>query len=273
VIHRDDAVAATVLAELRVSALTVRLGRRSILGPVDFVLHPGQIMAVVGPNGAGKTTLLNAISGFVRPSAGGIRYGPHDLGTLPEHRRPRVGIARTLQDTRLFDDTTSIEYVLTAQHARMGGTLFGDVLGWPARKRERRALCEAEQVLEGVGLGATAHIRIGALSRGQRKRLDLARCLAQRASLLLLDEPAAGLQHDEVIALADLLTSARDRAAPPLAMLLVEHNMRLVRRVADTVVVLDRGRAVASGTPAEIGADRETARAYLGGDQEIADAP
>ena len=246
-------------AVLAVDRLAVHLGRRTILAEVSFQVPQGQIAALIGPNGAGKTTLLNCLSGFVRPSAGQIRFHGFDLASLPAARRPRAGIARTFQDPRLFNDISCQDYLLTAQHSRLPGSL----LGFPARRREREARARARTVLSGIELGSMAGALVGTLSRGQRKRLDLARCLAQGADLLLLDEPAGGLQPQEVAMVGRILRDLQ-RENPRATMLLVEHNMRLVNQVADLVVVLDGGRVVITGTPEEVRADPLTARAYLG---------
>ena len=248
---------------LAVDRLAVRLGRRDILAEVSFAVLPGRIAALIGPNGAGKTTLLNCLSGFVRPTSGQIRFHGFDLAALPAYRLPRAGIARSFQDPRLFNDISCLEYLLTAQHSRIPGSLLGDILGFPARWRERRARERARAVLAGIELGSMETALVGVLSRGQRKRLDLARCLAQGADLLLLDEPAGGLQPQEVEMVGRIL---RDLQAenPAVTMLIVEHNMRLVNQVADQVVVLDNGRVVVTGSPAEVREDPMTARAYLG---------
>jgi len=250
-------------AVLAADRLAVQLGRRTILTEVSFQVPQGHIVALIGPNGAGKTTLLNCLSGFVRPSGGQIRFHGFDLAGLPAARRPTAGIARTFQDPRLFNDISCLDYLLTAQHSRLPGSLLGDILGFPARRREREARARARTVLSGIELGSMAGALVGRLSRGQRKRLDLARCLAQGADLLLLDEPAGGLQPQEVAMVGRILRDLQ-RENPQVTMLLVEHNMRLVNQVADQVVVLDGGRVAITGTPEEVRADPLITRAYLG---------
>ena len=233
------------------------------LAGVGFQVSEGLIYAVIGPNGAGKTTLFNNLCGFYRPSAGSIRFDDHELCGLPTHRIAALGIARTFQNLQLFFNMTVIENVMVGCHLRAKTGLLTAALRLPGVRREERRLREwASEALELCDLTDRAGQPVGSLPYGLMKRVEIARALAARPRLLLLDEPAAGLNDTETGALRELIARIR---ATGVTILLVEHHMPLVMSVSDRLLVLDYGSVLAEGTPAEIQADPRVVAAYLGG--------
>jgi branched-chain amino acid transport system ATP-binding protein len=264
---------------LSVADLTMRFGGLTAVDRVSFSAGRGEITALIGPNGAGKTTVFNCITGFYRPTAGAIllhRDGaaPAALQRLPGHRIARAGIARTFQNIRLFPGMTALENLLVAQHPRlMAATGFGigAVLGLSGYPRaEREAIGTARRWLMATRLLDRADDPAGALPYGAQRRLEIARAMCVNApdgpALLCLDEPAAGLNPRESDELSRLLGDIR---AGGTSILLIEHDMGVVMRISDRVVVLDHGRLIADGTPEAVRADRRVIAAYLGeGDGE-----
>ena len=258
---------------LAVDGLSMRFGGLLAVDDVSFGVAAGRITAVIGPNGAGKTTLFNCITGFYRPSAGSLRFAPPELGPGQERRLERMagfriaqaGIARTFQNIRLFAGMTALENLVVAQHvalSRAGGFGVLALLGTRGFARaERAAVARARGWLERVGLVGSADLPAGALSYGDQRRLEIARAMCTGPRLLCLDEPAAGLNPRESEALRSLLAEIRDEGC---AILLIEHDMGVVMRVSDHVVVLDHGRRIAAGSPAAVRADPAVIAAYLG---------
>lgn len=250
---------------LAVRAMTVRFGGVVAINALDMDVQEGQIFALVGPNGAGKTTLLNCVSGFVQPSAGDILFAGKSLLSLGRHRRAARGIARTFQNVQLFASMTVLDNLVTAQHAHLRAGLLTGMLPFGLSPREdRQAREQAHETLALLGLDQYANALAGALPFGVQKMVGVARAMVLKPRLLLLDEPAAGMPHNEVEQMASSLRRWRDELK--MTLLLIEHNMPLVQSVADTVCVLDYGRKLAEGSPRSVLADPAVLEAYLGRD-------
>ncbi len=257
-------------AILTVQDLTMRFGGLVAVDSVSFEVQPDKITALIGPNGAGKTTLFNCVTGFYRPTAGSIRLNgggrPIELSRLPGHRIAHLGIARTFQNIRLFPKITVLENLLVAQHTvLMRASVFSiaGLLGLPSyRRAERAALDKARYWLDRIGLLGHANDPADTLPYGQQRRLEIVRALCTEPRLLCLDEPAAGLNPRESIDLADFIRQVQDER--DLAVLLIEHDMSVVMGISDHIAVLDYGRKIAEGTPAEIRANPAVIAAYLG---------
>ncbi|NOG70728.1 ABC transporter ATP-binding protein [Roseicella sp. DB1501] len=257
----------------------MRFGGLTAVSAVTFTARRGEITAVIGPNGAGKTTLFNCITGFYRPSGGAIRLHPANgpaiaLQSLPGHRIARAGIARTFQNIRLFPGMTALENLLVAQHNKLmaaTGLGIGAVLGLSRYPRaEREAVALARRWLEATRLIERADDPAGALPYGAQRRLEIARAMCTEPLLLCLDEPAAGLNPRESDELARLLLDIRGQGT---SLLLIEHDMGVVMRISDRVVVLDHGKLIADDAPAAVRADPRVIAAYLGEGDEDEDVP
>jgi branched-chain amino acid transport system ATP-binding protein len=250
-------------ALLMVNGVTMRFGGVTALQDVSFEVARGAICGLIGPNGAGKTTLFNCISRLYDPGAGSILFDGRPLASFARHELASLGIARTFQNVALFSTMTVRENVCVGAHAIGRGGFLANALATPLARREELKIAErADALIEEFGLKGVADRPAGTLPFGVRKRVELARALAKGPKLLLLDEPAGGLNHSEVDGLADEIRAIRDRRG--VAVLLVEHHMNLVMRVSDQVVALDFGRVIANGRPDEVRANREVVRAYLG---------
>jgi branched-chain amino acid transport system ATP-binding protein len=248
---------------LSVRGLSVSFGGVHALQNVSLTVDPGRIVGLIGPNGAGKSTLLNCISGITRPAAGEIRLGE----TVLTGRRPDqivgLGLGRVFQHPQVIAELSVLDNLLVASHLSLDFSVIAEMIGLPAvRRAEDRARAEAVAVAERVGLGANLDRHAGSLPYGHRKLLELGRVILLGARHLLLDEPIAGLNEDEIEQLARLVLELRD--AGGLSILLVEHNMGLVRRLCDRAVVLDAGEVIAEDTPEGVLADPRVLMAYLG---------
>ncbi|MCK9913488.1 ABC transporter ATP-binding protein [Microbacteriaceae bacterium K1510] len=254
---------------LRIEGLTRRFGGLVAVDNVTLDIPPQRLSAVIGPNGAGKTTLFNMISGFIPPSAGQVHFDGHEITANPPERIARRGLIRTFQLVQLFEGLSVLENVKIGCHLHTRGGLLAALmpLAW-ARAEEVAVEAEAHRLLEETGLADQAATSAAVLPYGQKRLLEITRALAARPKLLLLDEPAAGLNRQETDALALLL---RRIVANGTAILLIEHDMQLVMNVADQVAVLDFGRLIAQGRPEEVRRNPDVIAAYLGS-QEAARA-
>ncbi|MBO0756977.1 MAG: ABC transporter ATP-binding protein [Bradyrhizobiaceae bacterium] len=231
---------------------------------LSFEITAGSVFAVIGPNGAGKSTLLNLMSGVYRPDAGSLTFDGHDLANTPSHRRVRQGIARTFQKIRLFKQLTALDNVAVGFHVHHRLAPWQYLIhGKAFWSDQRQCRDRAEQLLDFVGLRARMRTNAGALSYGEQRMLELARALATKPRLLLTDEPAAGLNAAEVEALLARIRSLREDG---ITVVLVEHNMNLVMRVADYILVMDYGQKLFQGTPSDVQSNPAVIAAYLGGE-------
>ncbi|CAO3430032.1 ABC transporter ATP-binding protein [Azospirillum endophyticum] len=246
---------------LKVEGLVKRFGGLVATDNLNLMIAPGEIHAVIGPNGAGKTTLISQLSGELRPSAGLIEFDGTDITALPVHRRAAMGLARSYQITSVFTEFTVLQNVMLAVQARTGSSYAF----WKNVNTEQALSTPSSAFLRQVGLDHLAQTRVAALAHGERRQLEIAMVLAMQPKLLLLDEPMAGMSHQESEEMVRMLARLRGQ----YGILLVEHDMGAVFTLADRITVLVYGRPIATGTPKEIRENKDVRAAYLG-DEEFA---
>lgn len=255
-------------ALLSVEGLGIRFGGLRAVSDVSFTVRPGEITSVIGPNGAGKTTLFNMISGIYRPGSGRVLLDGQDVTGMAPHRLARRGLSRTFQNLQIFQAMTVLENAIAGFHLQERGPVLADLLGLPAsRRRAARARAGAHDLLARVGLDRAAEREAGSLSYGALKRLEIARALALSPKILLLDEPAAGCNAVETEEIDHLIAEV---AASGVAILLVEHDMKMVMRISGHIVVLDHGEKIAEGDPTTVSRNPAVIAAYLGTDAQEA---
>lgn len=247
---------------LEVQDLTKMFGGVKAQDHISFSIEKGIVCGLIGPNGAGKTTLFNLITGIYRPDAGKVIFNGKDIKKTSVHRLVKAGVARTFQHVELFSSMTLLENIMVGMHVRTKSGFWAAITRFPAmKKEERQSRLRAKELLEFTGLSEDAHKMAGDLPAGRQKTAQIARALASEPMLLLLDEPAAGLNPVETHALGKLIQKIKKSG---ITMMLVEHDMGLVMEMSDKVVVLDQGRRLAEGTPRQIQSDEAVMSAYLG---------
>jgi len=248
---------------LEIRGLVKSFGGVKAVSSLDMTVRQGEIHALIGPNGSGKTTTINVVSGLYRANEGSVRFQGDEISQMPAHAIAKRGITRTFQNIRLFQRLSVLENVLIGRHTRLRTNFWMALVPNPASAdEETEARRKAYELLSFVGLADRAHARAGSLAYGDQRRLEIARALAAEPTLLLLDEPAAGMNPAETDALVKLLHDVRERG---VTLLLIEHDMNLVMSISDQITVLNFGTHIAEGSAAEVSSNADVITAYLGG--------
>lgn len=248
---------------LEVEDLCMQFGGLFAVNEVGLKIHEGEIVSIIGPNGAGKTTVFNCLTGFYRPTSGSIRYKGKSIERMPGYKIARLGIVRTFQNVRLFNAMTVLENLLVAQHRYLNNGLLAGLFKTPSfRKSERKGRDNAAYWLDKVGLTEYANREAGNLAYGQQRRLEIARCMVTKPDLLMLDEPAAGLNPRETGELDGIISELR--RDHHVSVLLIEHDMKLVMDISDRIYVINQGKPLAAGVPELVRKNPDVIKAYLG---------